>query len=238
MKAEKVDKVVKTLKSLPIPRKWPISVVSGIIAITVFWSFTLISMLFFPMTYNPFLNWMSDLGTHSKNPKGSVFFNIGCIISGIAMFPFFFGLYEWYIGSRRNKIFTMLTQVAGFYTALAMMMVGIFPDDYSKIHIFWAISLFIVIIFTFIFPSIALYKFKFTRKIAIFGFIATIINLILWFCFVFIFWMTPFLENLTIIFSFCFIGIIVMSMQKRIDRLRMIREQKVVIPSKRKKKKK
>jgi len=232
VKAEKVDKVVKTLKSLPIPRKWPISVVSGIFVITIFWSFTIISILFFPMTYNPFVNWVSDLGSHSKNPNGSVFFNIGCIISGIAMFPFFAGLYEWYIGGRRNKILTILTQIAGFYTALAMIMIGVFPDDYLEIHIFWSMSLFIISVLTFFLPSYALYKFKFTRNIAIFGFIATIINLILWFCII------PLMEWITIIFSFCFIGIIITSMQRRIERLRFVREQKVVIPSKRKKKRK
>ena len=232
MSSEKIDKVVSTLKSLPIPRKWPISVVSGIFVITVFWSFTIISILFFPTTYNPFVNWVSDLGSHSKNPKGSIFFNTGCIISGIAMFPFFAGLYEWYIGGRRNKILTMLTQVAGFYTALAMIMVGIFPDDYLEIHIFWSMSLFTISVLTFSLPSVALYRFKFTRNIAIFGFIATIINLILWFCII------PLMEWITLIFSFSFIGMIITSMQRRIERLRFVRKQKVVIPSKRKKKRK
>ena len=232
MNSALVDRVVNRLKSLPIPRKWPISVVSGIFIIGVFWSFAIISMLFFPTTYNPFVNWMSDLGSHSKNPKGSFFFNIGCIISGVAMFPFFIGLYEWYIGGRRNKILTMLTQVTGFYTALAMIMVGLFPEDNMEIHIFWSISLFTISVLTFILPSIALYKYKFTRNIAIFGFIATIINLILWFCII------PIMEWVTIIFSFCFIGIIITSMQRRIERLRFVREQKVVMPSKRKKKRK
>jgi len=230
--SEKIDKVVDTLKSLPIPRKWPISVVSGIFVITVFWTCTILSIILFPTTYNPFVNWVSDLGSHSKNPKGSVFFNSGCIISGIAMFPFFGGLYEWWIGGRRNKILTILTQVAGFYTALAMIMVGIFPDDYLEIHIFWSMSLFTISVLTFFLPSYALYKFKFTRNIAIFGFIATIVNLILWFCII------PLMEWITLIFSFSFIGMIITSMQRRIERLRFVREQKIVIPSKRKKKRK
>ncbi|MFX0189001.1 MAG: DUF998 domain-containing protein [Candidatus Hodarchaeota archaeon] len=230
MKSIKVEKVANIVKTLPIPRKWPISVVSGIFVIVVFWGFTLTSMAFFPNIYNPLVNWMSDLGSHSKNPKGHIYFNIGCIISGIAMFPFFLGLYEWYIGGRRNKILTMLTQVAGFYTALAMIMVGLFPEDTMEIHIFWSMSLFTISVLTFIFPSIALYKYKFTRNIAIFGFIATTINLILWMLII------PIMEWITIIFSFFFIGIIITSMQRRIERLRLVREQKVVIPSKRKKK--
>ncbi|MFX0132708.1 MAG: DUF998 domain-containing protein [Candidatus Hodarchaeota archaeon] len=231
MNSVKVDKVVNTLKSLPIPRKWPISVVSGIFVIIIFWSFAIISMLFFPKTYNPFVNWVSDLGSHSKNPRGSVFFNIGCIISGIAMFPFFAGLYEWYIGGRRNKILTILTQVAGFYTALAMIMIGLFPEDYLEIHIFWSMSLFTITVLTFFLPSYALYKFKFTRNIAMFGFIATIINLILWFCII------PIMEWITIFICFLFIGAIIQSMQKRIERLRFVRHQHIELPKKRKKKK-
>jgi hypothetical protein len=230
MKSVKVEKVVNIVKALPIPRKWPISVVSGIFVIVVFWGFTLTSMALFPRIYNPLVNWMSDLGSHSKNPKGHIYFNIGCIISGIAMFPFFLGLYEWYIGGRRNKILTMLTQLAGFYTALAMIMVGLFPEDTMEIHIFWSMSLFTISVLTFILPSIALYKYKFTRNIAIFGLIATTINLILWMLII------PIMEWITIIFSFFFIGIIITSMQRRIERLRLVREQKVVIPSKRKKK--
>ena len=92
MKSVKVDKVINIVKTLPIPRKWPISVVSGIFVIVVFWGFTFTSMVFFPRIYNPLVNWMSDLGSYSKNPNGHIYFNIGCIISGIAMFPFFLGL--------------------------------------------------------------------------------------------------------------------------------------------------
>ena len=61
MKSEKVKKVIdsekikKAIDKFPIPRKWPISVVSGIFAITIFWSFAFISMSFFPGTYNPFV---------------------------------------------------------------------------------------------------------------------------------------------------------------------------------------
>lgn len=232
MKSVKVEKMVNRVKSLPIPRKWPISVVSGIFVIIVFWTLVLTSIAFYPGIFNPFANWMSDLGSYSKNPNGYIYFNIGCIISGIAMFPFFIGLYEWYIGGRRNKILTMLTQVAGFYTALAMIMVGLYPNEYLEIHTFWSMSLFTITVLTFFFPSIALYKYKFTRNIARFGFIATIINLILWFCII------PIMEWITIVFSFCFIGIIITSMQRRIERLRFVREQKVVLTSRNKRKSK
>ncbi len=227
MKSLKVEKIVEI-----VPRKLPISVIAGLFAIVVFWTSVLTSIALYPGIFNPNLNWMSNLGSCSRNPNGHVYFNIGCIISGIAMFPFFIGLYEWYIGGKRNKILTILVQVAGFYTGIAMIMVGLYPIDYSEMHTFWSMNLFTITVFTFIFPSIALYKYKFTRNIARFGILATIVNLILWF------WLNPLMEWITIIFSFCFIGIIIISMQRRIDRLRLVREQKVVIPSKKKRKNK
>ncbi|TFG26493.1 MAG: hypothetical protein EU532_09675 [Promethearchaeota archaeon] len=229
MESEKIKKIVE---SFPIPRKWPISVVSGLFAIITFWSFAFISMAHFPGVYNPFVNWMSNLGNSKLNPEGAIYFNIGIIIAGIALFPFFIGLYEWYIGGPRNKRLTILTQLAGFYCAFAMIMCGIYPENYFLIHIFWSMSLFIMSVFTFLFPSIALYKYKFTRSVAIFGFSAAAVNLVLW---IFI---IPIMEWVTILLSFLFIGVIVHSMKKRIERLRMVRKQGVVIPSKKKRKKK
>lgn len=217
-------RVVKAVKALPIPRKWPISVVSGIFVIVIFWTFVFISMVHYPTTYNPFNNWMSNLGNSKLNPDGAIFFNLGCIICGIAMFPFFIGLYEWYIGGKRNRNLTIGTQISGFYCAFAMIMLGVFPEDYLVIHIFWAISLFATSFFTFVFPSIALYRYKFTRNVAIFGYSAAAVNFVLW---IFIF---PIMEWVTISLSFLFIGVIIQSMQKRIDRLRFVRKQHIELP--------
>lgn len=232
MKAEKIEKVKKIINEFPIPRKWPISFVFGLTAIVFFWSFAFISMAFFPGTYNPFVNWMSNLGNTELNPEGAIFFNIGIIVAGASLFPFFIGLYEWYIGGKRNKRLTMLTQLAGFYCSFAMIMCGVYPENYFLIHIFWAMSLFIISVFTFLFPSIALYKYKFTRNVAKFGFSAAAINLILW---IFI---VPIMEWATILLSFLFIGVIVYSMKKRIERLRFVRKQGIIIPSKKKRRKK
>jgi hypothetical protein len=67
--------------------------------------------------------------------------------------------------------------------------------------------------------------------VAKFGFSAAAINLVLW---IFI---IPIMEWVTILLSFLFIGVIVHSMKKRIERLRIVRKQGVVIPSRKRKKK-
>ena len=233
IKIDKVaEKVAEVVKKLPIPRKWPISVVSGIALIVIFWTFTLTAMSRYPTLYNPMINWMSNLGNSKLNPEGAFIYNLGCIITGIVMFIFFIGMYEWYIGGKRNRNLTIATQITGFYCAFAMIMLGVFPEDYFEIHIFWAISLFVCTVFTFIFPSIALYRYPFTRNVAKFGYIAAVVNVGLWI------WIIPIMEWATIILSFTFIVVIITSMQQRIEKLRFVRKQHIEIPSKRARKKK
>ncbi len=212
------------VKELPIPRRIPISVVSGIAATVVFWSFALFSFALYPGDYNPFVNWMSDLGCFACNPNGAYFFNLGSIFSGISLFFFFFGLYEWYLGGRRNKVFTILTQISGFISAFSMVMIGIYPLDIFEIHMTWAAALFTVSAFSTLFPAIALYKFKFTRNTAKFGFFVSAVNIL------FRFFVTiPIFEWVAIFLSFCFVLIIIVSMQKRVKKFRVIREAKIEV---------
>ena len=115
LKIDKVkEKVADVVKKLPIPRKWPISVVAGIAVIVIFWTFTLTAMSRYPKLYNPMINWMSNLGNSKLNPEGAFIYNLGCIITGIVMFLFFIGMYEWYIGGKRNRNLTIMTQICGF----------------------------------------------------------------------------------------------------------------------------
>jgi len=216
--SDTLHKTVETLKELPIPREIPISVVSGIAAFILFWIFILTAAYYYP-GYSPFNNWMSDLGSLEANPKGGFFFNLGCILTGSALIPFFLGLYEWYIGDRRNKILTILTQITGIYLAFSIIMIGLNPIDNLEVHGFWAINFFTVSIFVTLFPSLALYKYKFTRNVAIYGFFSTAVNIAFRF-----FIMMPIIEWSTILFSFSFIIVIIVSMQRRIKRLRVARK--------------
>ncbi|TFG01079.1 MAG: DUF998 domain-containing protein [Promethearchaeota archaeon] len=222
--ANGIEGAKKIVKEQPIPKKHPISVVSGIAAIVIFWSFILFAFALYPGGFNPLENWMSDLGNLVKNPNGAYFFNLGCIISGICLFFFFIGLYEWYIGGIRNKILTILTQFAGFISALSLMMIGFSPINYFKSHMFWALIFFTVSSFVSFFPSVALYKFKFTRNTAKFGFLVCAFNVF------FRFFVTiPIFEWIAIFLSFSFILVIIYSMQKRVKRFRAVRNGNIVV---------
>ena len=221
---ETQERVKSILLGFPIPKKIPLSVAFGTAVITVFWVFVIISMSLFDGIYNPFVNWMSDLGSSVLNPRGAIFFNIGCIVSGILLFPFFAGLYEWYIGSDRNKKLTKATQVAGFFSAFFMMMIGVFSEDTIELHMTFAVLLFTVNTLTLVLPAMALYQFSFTKNIAKFAYLVLAINLIL---FVLI---TPIVEWVTITTSFMFIALLIQNMNKRIDKYRFVRKSGIELP--------
>ncbi len=218
-------------EKFPIPRRWPISLVFGALVISIYWIFIFISMAHFEGIYNPFINWMSDLGNSSMNPDGAIFFNLGCIIAGILLFPFFLGLYEWYIGSKRNKKLTVATQIAGFFSAFCLIMIGVFSEDTFILHIIWASTLFSVNNLTLILPAIALYQFNFTRNIAKFAIIATIINIF------YLVTVWPIIEWATIAFSFGFIAVLIHNMRKRLDKFRFARKSGIEILTKKQREK-
>jgi len=118
------------------PLKWPISFISGIAVIVIYCTFTFTSLALYPTSYSPVTNWLSDLGNSSFNPAGAVFYNTGCILTGIALFPFFAGLYKWYTHEKWRKISLIVTQIVGFLAAFSLIMIGVFSEDYVEQHVF------------------------------------------------------------------------------------------------------
>lgn len=58
--------------------------VAGITAVVTYMVFSLVAFLYFPSTYGPFTNWLSDLGNPIKNPSGAVFYKLSGILTSIA----------------------------------------------------------------------------------------------------------------------------------------------------------
>ena len=222
--SETQERVKSIFTEFPIPKKIPLSVFFGVLVVVIFWTFAIISITQYEGIYNPFIHYMSHLGNSVLNPKGAIFFNLGCIISGSLLFPFFIGLYEWYIGGNRNKKLTQGTQIAGFFSAFGMIMIGVFTEDTIVLHVIFAVFLFFVNIFTLLLPALALYQFSFTKKIAKFAYIAVGINITLMFVFI------PIIEWVTISISFSFILLLIQNMNKRIDKYRFIRKSGIELP--------
>lgn len=157
--------------------RWPISSVAGIMAIIFYLVFTLTSFLHYPTVYSPFTNWLSDLGNSQLNPSGAIFYNVGVILTGITILPFYIGLYKWNTGEKRMKILLTIAQLAGISSALSLIMVGVFPEDYPEAHWFWSTILFVSFAFFLTFSAGSLVKHPaFIKPIAYYGFTAAVIN--------------------------------------------------------------
>jgi hypothetical membrane protein len=124
----------------------PISSLAGVAVVGLYCVFTFASLALYPVAYSPVTNWLSDLGNSSYNPRGAVFYNLGCIATGIALFPFFIGLYEWYTVNRRLRLGLIVWQAEGCVAAFSLIMIGVFSEDSGWPHTLWSVVFFILIL--------------------------------------------------------------------------------------------
>jgi hypothetical membrane protein len=153
--------------------------IAGILVIVFYCAFTFTSIALFPRSVNPLNDWLSDLGNSSYNPTGAIFYNVGCILTGLALFPFFVGFYSWYTDERWRRSLIVITQVLGFIAALALMMIGVFSEDAGAIHHLWSIVFFVFNLLILILANVSLITHsKFVRPIGYYGFVVAAINLL------------------------------------------------------------
>ncbi|MHA1490212.1 MAG: DUF998 domain-containing protein [Promethearchaeota archaeon] len=185
--------------------KWPISCISGILVIVFYCVFTFISLALFPPPYSPVDNWLSDLGNSMYNPNGAIFYNIGCMLTGIALFPFFIGLYKWYRDEPWHKILVIAAQIVGCFSGVALFLLGVFSEDFPTEHMYWSNVYFEANLVVLILSGIALILHSdFIKLICVYGFVVAFINLL----FVFIL-ITPLIEWFTVFTALGYAGLIV-----------------------------
>ena len=196
-------------------RRCLLSVIAGwifILSILIFFS---ISTLYFPIPFNYFKYQISDLGYHKLNPDGAKLFNLGCIISGILLSLFFLGLYKLYEANHKiYNILLFIVQIGGIYTALSLMMIGVYSKDRALFHSFWMINFFGISLLLFLFLSIFLYTYRYTRTLSYIGFSLLSFNALL----LFILGIVPILEWITIMLFFILLIITLNLLYFRIER--------------------
>ncbi|MFW9865507.1 MAG: DUF998 domain-containing protein [Candidatus Thorarchaeota archaeon] len=197
--------------NIELKLKWPISCYAGILVIAIYCIFTFTSLALFPPPFSALTNWLSDLGNSSYNPNGAIFYNLGCILTGSMLIAFFIGLYKWYRSEIWYKMLIILIQVVGCFSGFALIMIGIFSEDFLASHIFWSDVFFKVNLIILILASIILLFHKdFIKLIGIYGIIVAVINLL------FVFYLgTPILEWFTVFTALGYVGLIVYNMWKR-----------------------
>ncbi|MBY8982784.1 MAG: DUF998 domain-containing protein [Candidatus Lokiarchaeota archaeon] len=182
-------------------RKYPITWIFGILVILIYCIFTFTAASLFTKSWSPLNTWLSDFGNSNMdyNPKGAIFFNIGCIITGITLIPFYIGLYKWFsrIDLKWKKIwirlFVIIIQIIGSFSGFTLIMIGVFSEDFMEAHIFWSNIFFLLNLGVLILIGFALIIHeKFKKIIAFYGWIVALVNIsFLWFH-------TPLLEWFTV----------------------------------------
>jgi hypothetical membrane protein len=154
--------------------------IAGILVILFYCAFTFTSIVLFPRPVSPMSDWLSDLGNSSYNPQGAIFYNVGCVLTGLALFPFFAGFYYWYTDEKWRKSLVMITQAVGFIAAFALMMIGVFSENAGAIHHLWSLAFFVSNLFVLILANVSLMTHrKFIRPIGYYVLIVAVINLLL-----------------------------------------------------------
>ncbi len=158
--------------------KWSISSITGITAFIVFTLFTFTSTFLYPTPYTPLYDWLSNLGNINFNPMGAMFFNWGCIITGVIMIPFFIGLYIWKPLKKWSKILLVIGIILGIFASISLIGVGVFPETHIKQHVMAAAGVFGSLFIIIILLSISLFKHpKFMHYVAYWGIFAIFIDI-------------------------------------------------------------
>jgi hypothetical membrane protein len=194
--------------------KWSISSVAGAAVIVLYCVFTFSSWALFPTTYNPITNWLSDLGNSSYNPRGAIFYNLGGILTGIALFPFFIGFYKWHTKETWRKISIMITQAVGCAAAFALIMIGVFSEDSGWLHSLWSEVFFLLNMIVLVLAGASLYTHpRYIKEVGFYGFIVAAINLF------FLFGSnTPILEWFTVFTALGYVGLLAYNMIKLLQK--------------------
>lgn len=151
---------------------------TGVLAILIFLIFTFTAVSMFSGDYNPLNNYLSDLGNSSYNSNGAIFFNLGCIITGLLLILFFYGFKIWYKTGKHGKNLLITSQLVGIYASFSLIMVGVFSEDYGPLHWIWSASFFLSLMFTLILSNIYLLNHsQFIKKIAYYGFFVVFIDI-------------------------------------------------------------
>jgi hypothetical membrane protein len=158
--------------------KLPLVTLCGLSVVLIFCIFTLAAVVRFPGPFSPIDNWLSDLGTPVMNPAGSVFFDIGCILSGVFLLFLTAGLGAWCAGTGRSKAFLIAGQICGAISAFGLMLVGVFYEG-TAYHVTISTTFFLFLLLFITFTAISLWDHpKFLRWIGYYTLVVVLIQLV------------------------------------------------------------
>ncbi|MCF2137587.1 MAG: DUF998 domain-containing protein [Candidatus Thorarchaeota archaeon] len=187
-----------------IRRRGGLLVLGGISTILLYCVFTMVSWAFYPGPYWPTTHYLSRLGDFIYSPFGAYFYNAGCILTGLALMPFFIGLREWWGPNKVSKILLILGQGLGLLSAVALIMIGVFSEDTGQPHLTASATFFLLNFFVLLLINIALLLVAdFPKLAALYGIGIDLISMGLSFTLG-----GPIVEWLTVFGSLVFVGLV------------------------------
>jgi hypothetical membrane protein len=187
------------------PLKWPVLCTAGVLVIVFYCVFTLTSWALYPAPYGPLTHYLSALGDRIDSPSGSVFYNAGCILTGSVVFIFYIGLYRWYTKEAWRKVALIVTQIIGMTSAIALVMIGVFPGDTGTPHMLASAIFFLLNFIVLILANISLITHqKFIKPIGFYGLALALLSLLLDFIVG-----GPIIEWFTVFGSLSYVGLLV-----------------------------
>jgi hypothetical membrane protein len=184
--------------------KRPLAAVCGFLVIILYCTFTLIAWALYPFEFAPWSHYLSRLGNFNYSPFGAYFYNLGCILTGVAIIPFFVGLTNWYSNNRASKGVLILGQILGICSAIALILIGVFSEDQGAPHLTASSTFFLLNFVVLILINIPLmFQRRFIKVIGVYGLMMTILSLPLE-----IFLGGPLVEWYTVFGSLIFVGLL------------------------------
>lgn len=110
--------------------RMPLTFAGGITAVACYLAGALLSYLRFPGPFGPQNNWLSDLGNANLNPSGARIYEVGVILTGIALLAFFGGLRRWTRNAEpRLRRRVVGAQVLGYIAAVTTVGTALISED-------------------------------------------------------------------------------------------------------------
>jgi hypothetical membrane protein len=159
-------------------RRWPIIALSGFLVILLYCIFTITSWALYPEPYGPITHYLSRLGNFDYSPLGAYFYNLGCILTGLALIPFFLNIKIWYTERRPQVVLLVSGQLLGVLSGIALIMIGVFSEDQGAPHMTASSTFFLLNFFVLILINVALlFHTQFIKPIALYGIGITFLSL-------------------------------------------------------------
>lgn len=115
--------------------RFPLTTVAGLLSILVYLSLTVVAYAYYPASFSPGANWLSDLGDRLLNPQGAAYYRSAAVLTGALLAVFFIAL-----GSSvrrqggKRAVFMNVAEALGLVAALALILTGAFPEDTGTPH--------------------------------------------------------------------------------------------------------